>query len=371
MKVFFKIFLMVSVVSFLSGCSDENSFGSGYSLNVYSLELDKTKLSLWLGESATLNASIKSSNIKEKNLIWVSTNEKVAIVKNGIVTGVGVGNAVILASSAEDPSVNVACDVTISSVSNISLNKSSVVLTEGETVELKFVILPDDVIDKTVTWSSENESVATILDGVITGVGIGSTVVIATSNMDSSKKDSCEVIVCASENGHKYVDLGLTSGLMWATCNIGAASPTDHGNYYAWGETVTKNEYTQYNKIFTDCPQTLPLENDAARVNWGGNWRMPTYRELHELGEECTWTWTLLNGRSGYKVRSKMNGNYIFLPVPSFNGSSTFWSSTLGDSYHDKNISSVVLLINYDGIFYTQSYCYAGNSIRPVLNIKQ
>ncbi|MDE7136205.1 MAG: sel1 repeat family protein, partial [Muribaculaceae bacterium] len=117
--------------------------------------------------------------------------------------------------------------------------------------------------------------------------------------------------------GHGYVDLGLESGLKWATCNIGTSSPIDCGNYYAWGETFTKSNYNEdtNNILFRSfCTEmevagiisrygkgNLTTSHDAARCNWGGRWRMPTCREIGEL-QCCRWTWISQRGHRGYRV---------------------------------------------------------------------
>ena len=144
------------------------------------------------------------------------------------------------------------------------------------------------------------------------------------------------------ENGHKYVDLGLPSGLKWATCNVGANTPEASGEHYAWGETEPKTLYN-INYKYSGTETTLKLENDVAHVNWGGRWRMPTITEFQELisTSNCTWTWTTQNGVKGYKVISVKNGNSIFLPVTGYrdNGETKeysygyYWSSTLYDSF--------------------------------------
>ena len=173
----------------------------------------------------------------------------------------------------------------------------------------------------------------------------------------------------ADYNGHAYVDLGLPSGLKWATCNVGANSPEEYGNYYAWGEVEPKGEYNwgtykwatatwvsyreewyleTLTKYCTDSyygtvddKTVLDPKDDAAAVNMGGSWRMPTYYELVELKTECTWTWTTLNGINGYNVEGP-NGNSIFLPAAGCRGNSDlsgagsdgyYWSSSL-DSYN-------------------------------------
>ncbi len=150
-------------------------------------------------------------------------------------------------------------------------------------------------------------------------------------------------------NGHEYVDLGLS--VKWATCNVGASTPEEYGDYFAWGETETKSKYTAensvtYKKRFGDI--SGDSRYDAARRNWGGCWRMPTKAECQELVDNCTCTWTTQGGHKGYKVTSKKNGNSIFLPAAGYrDGSSLYrqgewggcWSSTphesdTGNAYH-------------------------------------
>ena len=151
---------------------------------------------------------------------------------------------------------------------------------------------------------------------------------------------------------HAYVDLGLS--VKWATCNIGASSPEEYGDYFAWGETAPKDVYvwstykwcngsqntlTKYctNKEYgaVDNKITLELEDDAAHVNWGGEWRMPTKAELEELREKCTWTPTEINGVSGREITGP-NGNKLFLPNSGYcsegkypgGGTGHCWSNT-------------------------------------------
>lgn len=147
-------------------------------------------------------------------------------------------------------------------------------------------------------------------------------------------------------NGHEYVDLGLPSGIKWATCNVGANKPSDYGNYYAWGETETKSTYTAENsKTYAISSYNYNIggssSTDAARANWGGSWRMPTKTEMEELMDKCTWTWTTQNGYNGYLVTGT-NGKSIFLPaagshIGSLHGNNGscgyFWSSAPNGSY--------------------------------------
>lgn len=163
-------------------------------------------------------------------------------------------------------------------------------------------------------------------------------------------------------NGHEWVDLGLPSGTRWATMNVGATSPSDYGSYFAWGETSPKSSYDwsnlkycldnsgdKFSKYVTDSKygtvdgkKELDLSDDAAYVNWGSGWRMPSASQIDELKSNCTYSWTTMNGKNGYKVTSKKNGNSIFLPAAgSRKGASSYdvgsygyyWSRSLYTEY--------------------------------------
>lgn len=176
-------------------------------------------------------------------------------------------------------------------------------------------------------------------------------------------------------NGHDYVDLGLSSGLKWATCNVGAEKPEDYGDYYAWGETVTKVSYTEknsrmYGKKIIDY--SSKEHYDVARKKWGGTWRMPTVEECMELIVQCTWEWTKHNGVNGYNVMGP-NGNSIFLPAAGYRcGSSLhdtgeygyYWSST---SYDDSNNDCACDIdFNWDYYYVDDEDRCNGQSVRPV-----
>ena len=129
-------------------------------------------------------------------------------------------------------------------------------------------------------------------------------------------------------DGHEYVDLGLPSGLLWATCNVGASLPEDYGDYFAWAETQPKSyydwntyayhddshydSYTKYN--YTDHLTILQAGDDAATANWGSGWRTPTFDEWEELLDHCTSVWTTQNGVNGQRFTGP-NGNTLFLPA--------------------------------------------------------
>ena len=175
-------------------------------------------------------------------------------------------------------------------------------------------------------------------------------------------------------NGHEYVDLGLPSGLKWATCNVGAGLPEEYGDYYAWGEVKTKNKYTADNsKTYGKSKNDISGNSnyDVARAKWGGNWRMPTMEELEELNSKCTWQWTTQKGINGYKVTGP-NGNSIFLPAAGCREGSSlysageygfYWSSSPHES-SDYCAFYLNLLSSGHGVFWMIRN--TGQSVRPV-----
>ena len=200
--------------------------------------------------------------------------------------------------------------------------------------------------------------------------------------------------------GHDYIDLGLPSGTMWATCNVGAESPDQYGDYFAWGETTPKATYNwstykyckgDYNLLtkycsksdfgfngFTDDLVTLQPNDDAATVNWGEGWRTPTISEWVELVTKCSYSFTTINGVNGC-VFTGRNGNSIFLPVRGRIGDDkstieddigNYWSCSLntGLPFYAKGFQ---FIIDYDDcdIYDDFSRC-AGYSVRPVHDSK-
>lgn len=176
-------------------------------------------------------------------------------------------------------------------------------------------------------------------------------------------------------NGHAYVDLGLS--VKWATCNVGAASPGDYGNCYAFGEITTKSSCTSSNSTWEGKEVTEeeikgnPLY-DAARANWGGTWRLPTVDEMSELVINCAWTWTTQGGYEGFLVTGP-NGKSIFLPAAGYyfsgtrhNGSGVYgyyWSC----SPIDGDTNNAYYLYFYGSCFHTLNYSrFLGFSVRPV-----
>ena len=201
-----------------------------------------------------------------------------------------------------------------------------------------------------------------------------------TLNITPAQAEEIKSILAGSKtksgtiNGHEYVDLGLPSGLKWATCNVGADSPEEYGDYYAWGEVKTKNKYTAHNsKTYGKSMQDISgnAKYDVARVKWRDSWRLPTKKELEELENNCKWELTTISGKKGYKVTGP-NGNSIFLPAAGYrNGSSLwdagesgyYWSSTPDESKDDV---AYRLYVNGSRHYVNWSSRNCGQSVRPV-----
>ena len=206
----------------------------------------------------------------------------------------------------------------------------------------------------------------------------------------AAKSQSSSVAVTGSKsgtiNGYEYIDLGLPSGLKWATCNVGASSPEGYGDYYAWGEIETKSKYRQsnsetYGKFKGDIAGNSNF--DVARAKWGGSWRLPTEKEMKELINECKWKWITQNGIKGYKVTGP-NGNNIFLPAAGYRHGSSLYDAGEDGYYwgsapykiNDDDWRSALYVSNDDFacILYFNSSCHrvnwcnrsCGVSVRPV-----
>ena len=203
--------------------------------------------------------------------------------------------------------------------------------------------------------------------------------------------DSITFVVSDAASNYKAVDLGLPSGTLWADRNVGADAPEAYGDYFAWGEVTPKTEYnwstykwcngssTSMTKYCTDSSYgtvdgktVLDLEDDAAYVNMGSAWRMPTHEEMQELLNNCTRTWTTQNGVNGYKVTGP-NGNRIFLPAAGCRYNSdlkldgsvgTYWSSSLYESYSD---GAYILDFDSDDYLWNCLYRFFGQSVRAVV----
>ena len=202
------------------------------------------------------------------------------------------------------------------------------------------------------------------------------------------------LLYVSNEDGHEYIDLGLPSGTLWATTNVGASVPEEYGDYFAWGETAPKDVYnwstykwcmgsdntmTKYctdsdygYNGFTDGKRELDPEDDAATANWGAMWRMPSLEQIQELYNNCTTQWTTRNGVNGRLFTSNINGASLFLPAAGGRwdsgliGAGTYggcWSRTLnsGDPSY-----AYYLHFDSDRVYWYYVHRNYGQSVRAV-----
>lgn len=213
-------------------------------------------------------------------------------------------------------------------------------------------------------------------------------------------------------DGHQYVDMGLS--VKWATCNVGAVSATESGDFFAWGETEpyyvlgqaasnfpamkpgkekgydwpsykwSNNDGTSFTKYVADPARgtvdgktVLEPADDPARANWGSHWHTPTLEEWKELRDNCSWTWTKEGSVTGYRVTSKTTGGSIFIPAtghayhtqiynaatgPDYADSGFYWSSTLVENTEQAHGWQVASTVSGN----TTQNRFLGCIVRPV-----
>ena len=192
-----------------------------------------------------------------------------------------------------------------------------------------------------------------------------------------------------THNGYEYVDLGLPSGLKWATCNVGAISPEEYGLYFAWGETTgyTAEQVEKGVRKFDSASYTAPSgsenltpEQDAAHINMGDNWRMPTKAEFQELIDNCNVVWTVDYNGTGVKGRiftSKVNENSVFFPAAGNCSKSSvvhvgsygfYWSAT---RYGAVSLFSNLIIRKYLAVVGTMEVRYVVYSNNKIIYIQQ
>lgn len=284
-------------------------------------------------------------------------------------------------------------------VTSITLDKSWLpLLIDTDAVLSVTSVLPDNANDKTYTWSSSDNAIASVDNsGKVTARAKGNATIKVAANDGSGVFASCSVIVYDRPDA---VDMGTVvngKNIKWASFNIGASSPEEYGFYYAWGETEPKDNYSwstykfrtsgdsysnvKFSKYNTsssygpvDNKTVLESSDDVASVKLGGKWRMPTDAEWTELRTKCIWTWTTNYNGTGVKGRivTATNGNSIFLPAAGrrndtglYDAGSDgyFWSSSL---FTDDPHYAWLVGFGSDNVRRGRSYRCNGLSFRPV-----
>ena len=374
---------------------------------VESVTLDKTEHSFnTIGNTLAMTATVLPSDATDRGVEWSSDNADVATVdQNGVVTANGNGDAVITVTT-KDKGKTATCAITVVQfVTSISLDQTSLSLYEGEDYTLAATVKPDNAANKLPKWTSSNESVATVNQaGKVTAVSKGTATIKAEAQDGSGKYASCSLTVKETYTAvaPEAVDLGIVvngKNIKWGSFNLGATKPEEHGDYFAWGETAPKEDYslnykwcndslsalTKYNTSSSygtvDNKTVLDPEDDAAHVALGGKWRIPTDAEWTALRNNCTWTWTSNyngTGVAGRIVTSNVEGytdKSIFLPAAGFRENTNlyiarsdgyygyYWSSSLDT---DRPYDAWKECFGPRDLYMDHSHRYVGLSIRPV-----
>lgn len=354
----------------LSACKKDEQ-----EVHVTGVSVSPATLSLVEGTSDQLRATVTPSDAANKSVSWTSSATAIATVDNtGKVTAVSAGTATITVKTA-DGGKTATCAVTVTTkvipVTGISIEEGATAeVEEGKTVTLTAKVQPDNATDKTVTWTSSNKAIATVADGVVTGVAAGQAVITAKAG---DKEATCTVTVKRPAVALEAVDLGLS--VKWGNKNVGAEYPEDAGNRYAWGETEpnktnfdwgtyqwgnSESNLTKYNHLSdrgtVDNKLLLETADDAASAVLQGEWRMPTILEMEELyathgNPDYKWE----SATNGWMVTYLKNNNSIFLPF-----AEGLWSSSL----HYGN-TSFAWAFSFGGGMGQQPRPY-GLAIRPV-----
>ena len=407
-----------------------NNFGNitGDAVEPVGLTINMAEAQLNIGDVVSLAATVTPSNAIPRTVYWSSTNTAVATVSGGQIIAVAVGECDIVATCLGMQAV---CHVQVMGTQiQITLDKHEAKVLPNHMLTLTPTMSPVSTELK-VTVSNPEVAAARLVNGVVQVVGLteGTTMVVVSSADGQAIPDACQVTVYTErgdvncdgyvnitdvttlidfllspnisqinmnnadtdqsgtvniadvtglidyllqgywpgEDPHKWVDLGLPSGTLWATCNVGANIPEDYGDYFAWGETTPKDYYdwstykwcngsentmTKYCTSstygyngFVDNKTELDPEDDAAYVNWGPSWRMPTTELQQELINNCTSVWTTQNGVNG-RLFTGPNGNTLFLPAAggrwyeSLNSAGScgyYWTSSLTRSPNAAN----------------------------------
>ena len=231
----------------LFSCTPESNQGNGGNNNngggntqptvieLTGIALTEHEITLEKGGNKVLEVKFTPENATNKALTWVSSNPSIVTVTDGVVVGVAPGSTEVIAKSGN---LTDKCQVTVViSATSVSLDQTELTLAPGETATIKATVLPDDSTDE-VEWSSSDEAIATVKDGEVTAVAEGEATITAKAG---DKTATCSVKV-ENKVPEGAVDLGLS--VYWAECNLGAEKPEDYGDYFSWGETSPKDNYS-------------------------------------------------------------------------------------------------------------------------------
>ena len=320
-----------------------------------SITLSETQVSLVPGETLQLTATVAPYNTSNKSVTWKSSKTSVATVSaDGLVTAKSEGSATITATTADGTNLSAKCQVTVEAEEEEIVTKVIIHLSNKQTFEY---------------LESQIDSITFV---------------------QTKSEPDPEALSCPDDNHPHAIDLGLTSGVKWSCCNVGASKPEDNGGYYSWGEKTEKSVYNEVNYSYYNGNDTngdgwidnnLSVVNigssiantsyDAARQLMGAPWRMPTYTQMNELLTKCTFEWIRQNNVNGIRVTGP-NGHYIFLPAAgnhwntetrNVGSEGCYWTSTV---YTSDTRDAYDMQFHSDSRDLYNSRRYDGRSVRAI-----
>lgn len=374
---------------------DENLLTAGESYDIWyfghSQQLDSAYVNLVNDNKIVGSIAKQTGRLEDLGYSHIASTSVTAVIEDGEV------KLPLVGTLKNRMSIALVDLYTITELNGSAVNTDYALEYNTETGRYEFNIIEDDNasieikdalsgISYLALLPNENNKVE--LEGIQYGFGIEYTFYNGIKeNKIYYKLDENENMTNLTWQTNAYVDLGLS--VKWAVSNVGANTPEEYGNYYAWGETVTKSDYTN-NPTTTSTDISGNIQHDAATANLGKGWRMPTQTEMIELKNDCEWIMTTYNGVSGYKVIGP-NGNYIFIPMSGRYEGTTLqnvgdkgylWTSTpdyrkvpagsgmYGDDYYLYYDIAYGLLLEENNITVSSSKEYRkyGKPIRPVVD---
>ena len=363
-------------------------------IRVKGVDIAPTSLTLTPRAESSVTVSLTPADATEQRVRLTSSDSEVLLLgeERARTVTLKAGEIPVLAMAAGSATLSVetldggyktSCAVTVKEgtvrVSAITLSPEQLSMRTGDTpVQLTASVTPPNATEKSLSWVSSDEKVATVQNGLVTAVSEGEAVISAIARDGSNTRGECHVVV---EADLVAVDLGLR--VLWANMNVGADVSSECGDYFAWGETVPKTTYNwgSYNfgpesaltKYTGPGTPVLEADDDVAHKNLGGRWRMPTIKEMNDLRNLCNWSWTSRGGQNGFLVTGK-NGKSIFLPAagsylssdkPKPGKEGIYWTSS-----HYSAVPSRAWMLSFTPSEAKVTYsdrCY-GHSVRAVLD---
>lgn len=385
---------------------------------VENVTLSETELSLEEGETAVLEATVLPENATNKNIVWSSTDNTIASVDaNGMIVALKEGEAEISVTS-EDGNKTAVCKVNVQKptahVSGINLDKTSCSINVGTSIQLIYTIVPENAVNKEVSWTSSSTAIAEVDDnGIVKGISEGEAV-ITVKTEDGGKTASCSVVVIPEDTAiPDYIDdNGINQGKgikigdqIWAPVNCGYDKDKfPYGKYYQWGRKQGLGYEGEQDVIFVDGkpesmedadPDTYYSQWNALAVDgtWGTEspwnikneandpcpegWRVPNYEELEMLVKNYS-QWTEFNGQngrwcSGETPYEEAGSAQIFMPAGGYI-KGMFSSRTIGGYYHSstpKGSLSKYFFISSDQVASGNFFRYQADNVRCIYDSKE